>query len=336
MNLLDLAQEMGLEPRKTSASRGGEYHCPCPHCGGCDRFMFWPELNRYWCRQCNAKGDAIQFCRDFQDLSFHAACIKVKSGRIANSFLSKTDVIRTEPIRFPSRSWEDKARAFTESSFQRLQIDHAAMELLIQRGLSIDSIKKNQLGWNPVKIFHGRSEWGLDEDKGRKWVCLPIGIVIPLFDGDALQKIKIRKSDWKENDPYGKYYEVPGSSNILPIFGRPSIEATVIVEAEFDAMLVIQEAGDLCNCVALGGAQKRPNSLLHQWLLERKLTLFALDFDEAGKMEYCYWQKSYSNLEPWPVPEEKSPGDYLKTGGSIRNWVSSGIANSLNKLYTTM
>ena len=35
-------------------------------------------------------------------------------------------------------------------------------------------------------------------------------------------------------------------------------EIVVIVEAELDAMLIIQEAGDLCACIALGGAQKRP------------------------------------------------------------------------------
>ena len=46
MSLLELVKEMGLEPLKTSMSRGGEYHCPCPHCGGKDRFMFWPETNR--------------------------------------------------------------------------------------------------------------------------------------------------------------------------------------------------------------------------------------------------------------------------------------------------
>lgn len=325
MNLLDLAEEMGMEPRKTSTSRGGEYHCPCPGCAGDDRFMFWPEEDRYWCRQCGAKGDAIQFCRDFQKLSFRSACVKVQKDPPDFGSRSRR---QTDSIRVPSCSWESKANSFVEKSTQRLLIDKMAMEPILQRGLSLDSIKKNQLGWNPVQAFCRRADWGLEETEARQWVCLPAGIVIPIFEGKGIRKLKIRKSEWKEGDFYGKYYEVPGSSNMLPIFGNLSSEVAVIVEAEFDAMLVVQEAGDLCACVALGGAQKRPSSFLRQWLLMRKLVLFALDFDEAGKKEYFYWHQSYPNLEPWPVPEGKSPGDYFKNGGRIKDWISSGIRNA--------
>ncbi len=325
MNLLELAEEMRLEPHKTSASHGGEYHCSCPSCGGTDRFMFWPEKDRYWCRQCKAKGDAIQFCRDFQQLSFKDACIKMnQEGKKSRScYVEK----RPAPeVKVPTLSWKEKAISFIESAHQRLLIDPTAMELVLKRGLSLETIKKNQLGWNPTKIFHRYSDWGLEE---AKWICLPPGIVIPLLSNNSLQKVKIRKSEWQEGNLYGKYYEVPGSASFLPLLGDPSIEITVIVEAEFDAMLVIQEAGDICNCIALGGAQKKPQLLLQEWLATRKLILFALDFDEAGKREYASWAKNYPNLEPWPVPEEKSPGDAYHKGVSLREWIKSGLQNYL-------
>ena len=261
MNLLDLAKELGLDPHKTSASHGGEYHCPCPSCGGNDRFMFWPEDDRYWCRQCNSKGDAIQFCRDFHGLSFQAACMKAQKDSANLDSQSRFKPADTSSIREPSGSWKDKARHFSDTAHQRLLIDKTAMGLIVQRGLSSNSIQQYQLGWNPIKAFHRRSDWGLEETENRKWICLPAGIVIPIFENSQIQKIKIRKSEWKEGDFYGKYYEVPGSSNMIPIFGDPSMDICIVVEAEFDAMLVIQEAGDLCNCIALGGAQKRPQSL---------------------------------------------------------------------------
>ncbi len=324
MNLLDLIEELGLEPRKTSISRGGEYHCPCPGCAGTDRFMLWPEEDRYWCRQCGMKGDAIQFCRDFQGLSFRSACAKVQKDPVDLNFRLRRQP-NPVPTRVPTSSWEEKAKIFVEKSAQRLLIDIAAVKLLLQRGLTLDSIKKNRLGWNPLKLFCRRTDWGLEETEERQWVCLPAGFVIPIFESEDIQKLKIRKSEWKEGDFYGKYYEVPGSSPILPIFGNPSNETVIIVESEFDAMLVVQEAGDLCACVALGGAQKRPHPFLHEWLLNRKLILFALDFDEAGKKEYAYWHKSYPNLAPWPIPEEKSPGDYFSKGGSLKKWILSGL-----------
>jgi DNA primase len=270
------------------------------------------------------KGDTIQFCRDFQGLSFRSACGKVQKDPVdLNSRLRHEP--NPAPTRVPTSSWEEKAKIFVEKSVQRLLIDRAAIELLFQRGLTLDSIEKNRLGWNSLKLFYRRTDWGLEETEERQWVCLPAGLVIPIFEGKDIRKLKIRKSEWKEGDFYGKYYEVPGSSPVLSIFGSLSNEIVIIVESEFDAMLVVQEAGDLCACIALGGAQKRPHPFLHEWLLNRKLILFALDFDEAGKKEYAYWHKSYPNLEPWPIPEEKSPGDYFSNGGSLRKWILSGL-----------
>jgi len=177
------------------------------------------------------------------------------------------------------------------------------MEQLFQRGLNVDTMRQYHLGWNPVKSFQRLLEWGLEETEARKWLCLPAGVVIPLFEGSTINKLKIRKSEWNEGDLYGKYYEAPGSSNALPPFGNSAMEATVIGESEFDAMLVVQEAGDLCNCVSLGGASKKPHPGLRERLLKRRVILFALDFDEAGKKEFIHWQSLYPNLEPWPVPE---------------------------------
>lgn len=50
---------------------------PCPACGGRDRFLVWPDRPRggaYLCRQCGARGDGIQFLRDFCRLSYADAC----------------------------------------------------------------------------------------------------------------------------------------------------------------------------------------------------------------------------------------------------------------------
>ncbi len=327
MDLLHLAEAMGFEPTRSSASNGGEYHCPCPSCGGNDRFMFWPAKNRYWCRQCNAKGDAIQFCRDFQGLSFHEASLNTKLKPQHSPSKPKENLLIPEHEKISSELWKSKAKIFTASSSQRLLLDLQAIALIQKRGLTFDTIKKHQLGWNPVKVFQRRAEWGLEETEKQKWICLPPGIVIPLFAKDTIQRAKIRRSEWVETDIYGKYYEIPSPSKLLPVFGDVHSEVVVIVEAELDAMLLAQEAGDLCACMALGGAQKRPETSQKNWLKNKPLILFALDFDDAGKKEFLYWKRQYQNLEPWPVPEEKSPGDYHTKGGNIRDWITIGIKN---------
>jgi DNA primase len=329
MNLLNLTEEMGLNPKKLSLSQGGEYHCPCPHCGGEDRFMFWLGKDRYWCRQCHVKGDAIQFCRDFQGMSFHEARSKAHKHPSSPPLRHR----KQEPILSDSSSetWQYKAKAFVDGAYERFLINQKAISLIEQRGFSLETIKAFRLGWNPIDSFHRRSEWGLEETTRKQWICLPVGIVIPCIHDNFMQKIKIRKSNCKEGDLYGKYYEVPGFSNTIPIFGDYNENIVLIVESELDAMLITQEAKDLCVCIALGGAQKRPDLTLKKWLKRKRLILFALDFDEAGKKEYAYWAASFSNLTPWPVPEQKSPGDYHVNGGSIREWISIGIKTYLNK-----
>lgn len=49
------------ELRRTGATNGGEFHGPCPKCGGTDRFMVWPAKGRAWCRRCGTQGDTLRW-----------------------------------------------------------------------------------------------------------------------------------------------------------------------------------------------------------------------------------------------------------------------------------
>ncbi len=47
---------IGIAPVTT----GNEAHSACPWCGGADRFVSWDHPRpRYWCRQCDRRGNAI-------------------------------------------------------------------------------------------------------------------------------------------------------------------------------------------------------------------------------------------------------------------------------------
>jgi hypothetical protein len=235
-----------------------------------------------------------------------------------------------EVIYVPTMTWEERASSFVKGVHQRLLIEPKALAFVQKRGFSMETIRRYRIGWNPLSLFPRREEWGLEKcvkDGKEKKLLLPPGVVIPCFQKDHLYKVKIRRSDWREGSSFGKYYIIPGGVDSIPILGDTSHLVTVIVESEFDAMLVIQEAGDLCSCMSLGGAQKRPSEALRGWLNERKLLLFALDFDESGKKEYYWWKNTCPNVEPWPVPKEKSPGNYFVKGGDLKAWIFAGIKN---------
>ena len=76
MTLLDLIREDVASVRPASRN-ANEWCASCPRCGGDDRFRIWTEQNRYWCRQCQLKGDTLQYYRDFRGLSFREAARRV-------------------------------------------------------------------------------------------------------------------------------------------------------------------------------------------------------------------------------------------------------------------
>ena len=55
--------------------RRDEYAGACPWCGGEDRFRAWgPPRSRYWCRQCESRGDVVTLWRNVTGLAFVDAC----------------------------------------------------------------------------------------------------------------------------------------------------------------------------------------------------------------------------------------------------------------------
>lgn len=268
MSLLELAVQIGLQPKKEASTRGGEYSASCPACSGENRFRMWPNQppqGRYWCHRCGIKGDSIQFCRDFLGATFKEA--KERIEPLCSSRLPEKSTI------FPSRSWQEKAEEFCESSCRRLLIDPEALALLKSKyGLTLATIERYRIGWNPEKRFQLRSEWGLDNPE--KKIYLPRGPVISDLMNGKVVKLKIRDLDWKEGDSFGKYKLIPGSSNHTTIIGFRSNQTVVIVESEFDAMLLTQEIGEFCTCVALGGCfQQARRRYLHMAQTENSASL---------------------------------------------------------------
>jgi hypothetical protein len=63
-DLIGLLRSRGLQPVYQAATHGGEHACPCPLCGGRDRFRIWPGQEggpacsragvpgTWYCRQC--------------------------------------------------------------------------------------------------------------------------------------------------------------------------------------------------------------------------------------------------------------------------------------------
>ncbi len=348
-NVLDLAQKK-VNLKKVASTNGGEWHGPCPGCGGSDRFHVWPAemegKGAYWCRSCGATGDNIQFLRDFDGLSFPEACASLgialpdrPSPSLSARFNSPVaPANKQEPAPFspavhatPADLWQEHAEKFVSWAHKELIRNLTAIAWLEERGIDLRTAKEFRLGWNPGEngkdIYRFRKAWGLPEnfrDDGKpKALWIPRGLVIPYSVDGILQRIRIRRP---EGEP--RYYVLPGSSMSVMVIGRYQ-RAFVVVESELDAIACSNAARPLSGAVALGSVSAKPDAKADKSLREALSILLALDYDEAGKKAVAWWTAQYPNCHRWPVPNGKDPGDARKMGIDLGQWIRAGLPPAL-------
>jgi hypothetical protein len=122
------------------------------------------------------------------------------------------------------------------------------------------------------------------------------GVLISWFDADRLALLKIRQPKGREP----KYAEAfrdrprifPGPEVIQP--GCP----LVIVEGEFDALLLGQELRDLAAVVTLGSASSRPDPGILGVMLAAAPWFIATDADSAGDKAASGWPARGHRVRP--------------------------------------
>lgn len=323
--ILQLLEQDGFSLKRVANTGGGEYAGACPWCGGNDRFRVWPESGRYWCRGCDAKGDAIQYLRDFRELSFEEASSLTGKTTTATATARPTapSAWVPETPQAPPETWQETARSFLDWSVANLWADQGATMrqwLHEQKGLSDETIREARLGHNPTYDPQPGASWGISDDV---IVYLSEGLVIPTIQGETIHRLKIRRTN---PGKYSRYMNVTGSGNSIMLWGKDK-DAVVAVESELDAILLNQEAGDLCTVIALAGATNKPDSRTDSILKQAKVILIALDTDEAGaNAAWSFWPKQYvRKVKRWPCLLGKDPSDSWKNGLDLRQWIKVGL-----------
>lgn len=339
MSLIDVAQEIGLDFKKVSGTDGGEYHGPCPACGGIDRFIMHPNKKKnkcdgaYWCRQCGIHGDSIQFCREFHGMSFEDSAKHVNANieKNATVFRPKKEVLFM-PIELinPSDKWSLRADLFVLVAQQEIHKNPEAKSWLNQRGISEEAVNKYRLGWNPEETFQDRDDWGLEyeetEDGKFRQVWISEGLVVPIIDRNSgkVIRIKIRRARWVDGDVWPKYVAVSGSMNGLSIIGDTNKDIMVVVESELDALAIDHAVGDKVFVVGIGSNIKNPDYVTDFLAKQKPILLICYDNDEAGTKMLAKWKKLYLHAFGYPTPIGKDIGEAIERGLDIRNWILEG------------
>lgn len=340
MNTLDLAHKKVIL-KKVSGTNGGEWQGPCPACGGTDRFHVWPVQNdgngAYWCRGCEKAGDNIQFLRDFEGMSFRAACAYLNVSipdrpETGGSIPKQREKPEFKPDQHvaPADLWQEKAGKFVDWSQNSLQKNAEAIQWLSDRGISARAADDYRLGWNSGEngkdIYRARKSWGIaeafKEDGRAKALWIPVGLVIPYIIDGIIYRIRIRRPD---GEP--RYYVIPGSSMATMTIERQR-RAFVVVESELDAIAVASN-NVMAGAVALGSVSAKPDAETYAVLQGALQVLNALDYDAAGAKAMAWWNEQFDNCDRWPVPQGKDPGEAYRMGISLDKWIEAGLPPAL-------
>ena len=322
-----------LFPAGQSKPKGsGEWAGPCPLCGGIDRCCAWPERGRWWCRQCGKGGDAVDLLRLRDGLSYRAACEALgvasapKGGKLSPLAWQRRETpAAASPAcdRLPSPTWQEQALIFLERARQSLGRPEALQELK-RRGLTLQEAQALGLGWS-LGEWHERTAWGLPEGKRMR---LARGLVVPVWRGGKLLRLKIRRADETEAAQFGKWQAVAGGGNGPLVVGKAGAPV-VVLEAEIDALAVFVGLGGACVAVGLGSAANRPTVESEPWLRSASRILVALDRDEAGAKAAAWWLASYRAALRWGATGAKSPADMPRD--SLRLWYAAGLQAQADK-----
>ncbi len=250
--------------KKAAGTDGGEYAGPCPFCkDGEDRFRVWPSpaqgKPRYWCRQCGKRGDAIQYLRDHDHLTYAEALEQLGLQPKNDSAAARPQP--AEPVEAPSPAWQAAAAPFVATCIDALwsTSEPTALEWLRTRNFTDEKIQAALLGYQrqPTRIRNvqlGDLPPETNREGHQKESMVAARHRHPLADRRSVlasEHSSPTSSDIADGGP--KYIGPPGSTNGL--YGADALalgHPALLVEGEFDAMSVAQYAGDLVTPVATG------------------------------------------------------------------------------------
>lgn len=342
--VFELLAEMerdGFRSVRKANSRGGQYNGACIlGCRGLgnDRLWVqpnWGEFGWFKCNVCGDKGSGVDYLMIKRGYSKREALAyvgwKPRDGSEPRFIIPKSvlagEVHPTHSA--PSAKWQETARGFIDYCREALWSEKGqeALEYLRARGLKDETIKEAQIGYNPAKLRQSAEKWGL-----KKHSILAQGITIPWIIGEnEIWRITIR--DEAATESSNRYKQVAGGSNGLYFgfllgYDRP----VILVEGEFDALSIAQEAGHYVSPVATGSTEGAHTARWIAALAQKDMVLVAFDAEEKGDKAAKWWLDRLENahrIRPW----WKDANQMLQDGVDLLNdWILPNIDRITDEL----
>ena len=363
----DIARRCLSEPRE----HGAEIWAHCPwhvESSPGNAFSYNPGTDLAYCNSCGGRGDLVDVYGGVRGMDKAEAYREFLAEFLPDQLRRKSSYRQTPKMpreqggqaeyqarqaKDPEARWRGKAERLVSWAAEHLEHSPEKLSWLQGRGIGKAAAVRHGLGWCPGErgkdIYRERPSWGLPVQMNprtgkEKPLWIPIGLTIPIFRHGRLHRVRIRRF---QQDELPKYYWIPGSGD-APMLLRRSGEAqlpdaVVVVEAELDAIMIHEHAGDLVHVISLGTLQGKPSDeKSYRLCKEAAAVLLALDFEAAHGSQLTadsqkedagaktgkalqWWRDRFPQAEYWPAPEGKDPGEAYQAGCDIRCWIKDGL-----------
>lgn len=295
-----------IQPHVELKRAGASYKGLCPfHDERSPSFTVNKGDSHYHCFGCGAHGDAIQFLLEHQRLGFQEAVenLAQRFGVILEVLEDRREP--TGPSKADLKACLEEATRFYHVLLLHTEEGHGGLEYLYDRGLSLELIRRFQLGWAPKsggplrKLLHSKAisdelliasglialrDDGSMRDFFTERIVFPIRDAVGAVIGFSARKIR-------EETFGGKYInttETPLFKKSRVLFGlhycRKRIakeQQAIIVEGQIDALALIHAGLNLA--VAALGTAFGEGHVAELTSLGVKRVFLALDADRAGQ-----------------------------------------------------
>ena len=344
ISLADLiGQRVTWDEKKTRRGKG-DFWAPCPfHTEKTASFHVDDNKGFYYCFGCHAKGDAFKFLKEIENYSFIES-VELLCKKTGTTL--PTQIIAHENKR---KDFQDLYQIMElASKFFQFQLHtqngKKALNYLLERGLSEETLKKFELGFAPSSssaLFNHLRSKSIQNEK-----LVLLGLSIKPEDGrcpfDRFRNriiFPIKDSSGKTIAFGGRSLDAETNAKYLnspetPLFNKSKTlynfknarspskkkDSLIVVEGYMDVVSLNQAGFD--NVVAPLGTAITEQQLRLLWQLHAE-PLIALDGDAAGiraseklmdtALPYLAHNKS---LRFCMLPENQDPDDLIKSGGA--------------------
>jgi hypothetical protein len=279
-------------------------------------FTVDPVRGRWRCYGCGASGDDATLIMKVRNVPFPVAKAELLGG-MNHPAPSRPRPAPAARQPAPAGLSEPDARALVEAARARLWSPQgaSALEWLTSTGptplgegrcLIPKTIKAARLGWTPGVRIPTKGGGSFEAR----------GVTIPWLDGDRLAKLNIRQPDG-HRPKYREAYRDRPRLYPNPRAIRPGLD-TIVVEGDFEALIVQQAVGVRAQAMTRGSASGAPDADL-LWDLTRAPRLWlATDAAPAGDRAAGGWLARARRVRP--PAQLKYWTEFVRHGADLGRW----------------